>query len=122
MPYKSRLHICTCVIKLVPFSSIAFLFLEIVVGVLLPVHAFALQKLIDAVVFAYRHNESPATFFIPLAGVTGIYLFHAVYEPIKSWCDFLIRLRFNRFFDEIIAGKLKMLDYTHLENIRKCCC
>lgn len=118
MPYKNRFHICTCVIRLVPFSSIAFLFLEIVAGVLLPVHAFALQKLIDAVVFAYRHNESPATFFIPLAGVTGIYLFHAVYEPIKSWCSFLIGKRLNRFFDEIIAGKLQMLDYTHLENSR----
>ena len=118
MPYKNRLHICTCVIRLVPFASAAFLFLEIVAGVLLPVHAFALQKLIDAVVFAYRHNESPSVFFIPLAGVTGIYLFHAVYEPIKSWCEFLIRRRLNRFFDGIIAGKLQILDYTHLEDSR----
>ena len=72
MLYKNRLQICTCVIRLVPFASAAFLFLEIVAGVLLPVHAFALQKLIDAVVLAYRHNDSPATFFIPLACVTGI--------------------------------------------------
>lgn len=116
MFYINRLYMCICVINRIKFFSIAFLFLEIIEGMLLPINVFAIQNLIDKIIFAYKYNENLSVVFFPLASVIGIYLFHSIYEPVKSWCEFLMRQQLNLFFDGIIVNKLKVIDYTHLEN------
>ena len=85
-------------------------------GLLLPFTAYAYQKLVDDIIFAYNSKNSIEFFIASLLFVIGIYVFQAVEEPIEKYAAFLIRQRVNYAFDKKITNKLKDIEYSYYEN------
>ncbi len=116
MEYKNKAAICLSVIRSGKAASWVFLLCKLLMGLILPFTAYAYQKLIDNIIAAYSSKRGIEFFITSLLFVIGIYIFHAVEEPIENYADFLIRQRVNYSFDKRIANKLKDTEYSYFEN------
>jgi ATP-binding cassette subfamily B protein len=116
MRYKSKVQISLLVLKHGKFAAVFFIICKIFAGILLPVTAYAFQKLIDGIISSFQAEATDITFIVPLLIIAGIYAFQAIEEPIESYCDFLMRQRLNYWFDTNNIGKLTKIKYSCFEN------
>lgn len=116
MEQKNKAMICLSVVKCGKIVSVIYLICKFLMSLSLPYTAYAYQRLIDDMIYAYNNKSSIEYFIMSLLLVIGIYMFQAIEEPVENYAAFLIRQRVNYFFDKKITNKLKDIEYSYFEN------